>query len=91
MKYSTGLHIPLFIFLLAFIPGSFAESLVLVEDGKAQASIVIGSEASDQANEAAQTETESGETGDWRWNFGAYVFRAEDGRSETPDDKEGPK
>lgn len=44
-----------------------------------------------KANEAAQTETESGETGDWRWNFGAYVFRAEDGRSETPDDKEGPK
>ena len=54
MKYSAGLRIPVLMLLLAFVPGSFAEPLVLVEDGKAQASIVIGSEASDQAKEAAQ-------------------------------------
>lgn len=35
-----------------------------------------------KANEAAQAEIAGGETGAWRWNFGAYVFRAEDGRDE---------
>ena len=35
----------------------------------------LGMNALRAANEQAQAEGEAGESGDWRWNFGVYVFR----------------
>lgn len=37
------------------------------------------------ANAQAQAETEKGAHGDWRWNFGVYVFRAREPRDDARD------
>ncbi|MFT4096440.1 MAG: DUF6502 family protein [Rhodoblastus sp.] len=54
----------------------------------------LGMDALRKANEQAHADTETGVNGDWRWNFGIYVFRTRDGDANAPsgaESSEGPK
>lgn len=69
------------------------ESLTEAQAKKLEAlSRELAMDALRKANEEAQRETESGETqagetGDWRWNFGVYVFRTREGEPGNDEDQ----
>ncbi|HMN72550.1 MAG TPA: DUF6502 family protein [Rhodoblastus sp.] len=49
----------------------------------------LGMDALRKANAQAHDEAGTGAHGDWRWNFGVYVFRTRESGAATPGDEEG--